>query len=152
MVNRQLFVKVIFGVVLAVLIVSFLNVGISLFYPTPKYSDFCEEQFFARPFNETEPNQEEITKQRECNDKFTEANEKRGRIVFFVLAPIGLILLITGTLVSSNLTIQIMLMGSGFASIVSGIIRNLEDKLSVFITIGILIIIGIVFTIKKLKD
>ena len=151
MAKKPLFVKVVFGIVLAALIVSFLNVGISLFYERPEYSDFCEEQFFARPFNETEPNQEEITKQRECQENFNEADKRYNRVVFFILAPIGLILLIAGTFVS-GLTIQIMLMGSGFLNVVIGIVRNIESKLEIFIAIGILIVIGIVFVIKKLND
>ena len=151
MAKKPLFVKVVFGIVLAALIVSFLNVGISLFYERPEYSDFCEEQFFARPFNETEPNQEEITKQRECQENFNDADKRYNRVVFFILAPIGLILLIAGTFVS-GLTIQIMLMGSGFLNVVIGIVRNIESKLEIFIAIGILIVIGIVFVIKKLND
>ena len=149
--NRNLFVKVIFGIVLAVLVVSFLNVGISLFYERPEYNDFCEEPFpcITTPKEVTE---EENQKARECYDQFNEATKKHDRFVFFILAPIGLILLIVGTRMNKNLTLQIMSMGAGFASVVSGIVRNIQDKLSVFITIGILIIIGILFTLKKLKD
>ena len=151
MIKSDLFVKVIFGIVLAILIVSFLNVGISLFYERPEYTAFCEEQFFARPLNETEPNREEITKQRGCQENFNDANKKYDRIIFFILAPVGLMLLIAGTFISS-LTIQIMLMGSGFLNVVIGIVRNIESRLEIFITIGILIVIGIIFVMKKLND
>jgi hypothetical protein len=44
-----------------------------------------------------------------------------------------------------------MLMGSGFINVVIAIVRNLQEKTSVFIVLGILIIIGILFTIKKLR-
>src|SRR3989344_2430380 len=145
MIKNKLFVKIIFGIVLAVLIVSFLNVGISLFYPEPKYNDYCD--IYPRAITAETPDEEveEINKeQKRCNDEFETVNNKYNRIVFFILAPIGFALLIIGTFIT-NLTIQIMLMGSGFINIVMAIMRNIQDKISIFVAIGMLIVIGIIF-------
>ena len=148
--KHKIFVQILFGIVLGILVASFTNVGISLIYKEPEYSDFCEESFIARPIDQ-EQSQEGIDKQRVCNEEYQKTRDMYNRVVFLILAPIGLILLILGT-TQYNLVIQIMLMGSGFLNTIIGILRNLNDKLSVFITIGILIVIGVLFTLKKLKD
>ena len=36
-----LWVRIVFGFFLAILLTSFVNVGIALFYEEPKYEDFC---------------------------------------------------------------------------------------------------------------
>jgi hypothetical protein len=149
MLNQKTVVKAIFGIVLAILVVSFINVGISLFYPSPKYEDYCQPYIPERlPVENKTFNQPEADKL--CYQNFDEAQNKYNRTIFLILAPIGLLLLIIGTLIP-NLTLQIMLMGSGFINVVIAIVRNLQEKTSVFIVLGILIIIGILFTIKKLR-
>ena len=152
MLNQKTVVKAIFGVVLAILVVSFINVGISLFYPAPKYEDHCQPYIPERlPVLENQTfNQEQYEKNNLCGESFNEAQNKYNRTIFLILAPIGLLLLIIGTLIP-NVTLQIMLMGSGFINVVIAIVRNLQEKTSVFIVLGILIIIGILFTIKKLR-
>lgn len=152
MAKTQLFVKIVFGVVLAILITSFVNVGISLFYPEPEYDDFCD--IYPRPITDETPEEkvEELNReQKKCSDEFEADNKKYGRTVFFILAPSGILLLIIGAFVST-LTLQIMLMGAGFLNVVIGIMRNIQDKPSVFITIGILIVILVLFVLKKLRD
>jgi len=154
MVKNKLFVKIIFGIILAILITSFLNVGISLFYEKPEFTDFCDEDIFApRPVNGEfeEPTQEELDEQEACREEYEEARDNHSRIVFFILAPTGLIMLIIGIFLS-QITLQIMLMGAGFFNLIISIFRNIDDKISVFITIGVIIIIGIFFVFKKLKD
>ncbi len=150
--NAPLFVKIVFGVVLAILITSFVNVGISLFYPEPKYDDFCDAYPRAITADTSGEKVEEINReQKKCGDEFESANKRHGRTVFFILAPSGILLLIIGAF-TANLTLQIMLMGAGFLNVVIGIMRNIQDKPSVFITIGILIAILILFVLKKMRD
>ena len=146
--KSSLFVKILFGIVLAVLITSFLNIGLSLIYKTPNYEDYCQE---IRPLKLDEQiSIEQQEEQKKCSDDFNQAMQSRNKKVFFILAPIGFILLIIGTLVK-DLTLQVMLMGSGFLSTLISIFQNMQDKLSIFITIGLLLIVGILYTIKKLR-
>ena len=146
--KSKLFVQILFGIVLAILITSFLNIGLSLIYEQPKYESYCQE---IRPLKIGEEfAQEQQQEQKRCSDDYQKALQSRNQNIFFILAPIGFILLIIGTLVSDT-TLQVMLMGSGFLSTLISIFQNIQDKLSVFITIGLLLIIGILYTIKKLK-
>ncbi|MEK6884837.1 MAG: hypothetical protein AABY22_34715, partial [Nanoarchaeota archaeon] len=103
--------------------------------------------------------QQELDNQKNCFDEFNnkqkeyDRNQKEyDRNVFLILASLGLVLLIIGSLLSKNLTLQITLMAGGAINTVIGIFRNLQDKLSVFIALGILIIIGGIFVYKKLRD
>ena len=146
--KSSLFVKILFGIVLAVLITSFLNIGLSLIYKTPNYEDYCRE---IRPLKLDEQiSIDQQEEQKKCSDDFNQAMQSRNKKVFFILDPIGFILLIIGTLVK-DLTLQVMLMGSGFLSTLISIFQNMQDKLSIFITIGLLLIVGILYTIKKLR-
>mgnify|MGYP001558224242 CR=1 FL=1 len=63
--SQRLFVKILFGIVLGILVVSFLNIGISLFYPEPKYEDYCTPQIY-KP--ESEP--ERMQKDFECSKSY----------------------------------------------------------------------------------
>ena len=146
---KNIFVKVIFGLVLAILIVAFVNIGFSLINPSPKYTDYCDEPRPVLPSEQV--TKEEQQNLKECADQFEQAMSERNKTLFFIIAPIGFILLVIGTFMK-DLVMQIMLMLSGFINTLSAIIQNDQDKVSIFITIALLLVIGILFVRKKLKD
>jgi len=150
MAKNKVFVKILFGIILGILIVSFMNVGISLFLTAPEFSDFCDDPV-PRPAAIEGNMPVSVDDGKECRDAYDEARSDHSKIVFYILAPLGLILLMVGVFLS-NLTMQIALMGAGGINMIVAIMRNLEDKLFVFITIGILIVIAIYFVFKKLRD
>src|SRR3989344_4895922 len=76
-----------------------------------------------------------------CND----------RNAFFVLAIFGFALLIGGLFVN-QFTLQVVFLFSGALNVISGVMRNLHDKLFVFIALGLLIAIGIYIIIKMVED
>jgi len=146
----KLFVKILFGVVLAALIVAFFNVGISLFYSSPKYENYCSLDVRAVEDPSGKLTKEQLTQQDKCSKDFDNAYQDYNRMKMFILTPIGLVLLIFGSF-TKKLIMQIMLMVSGFINTVIPLFES-RDKISVFVTIAILLVIGILFVLKKFRD
>ena len=75
--KSSLFVKILFGIVLAVLITSFLNIGLSLIYKTPNYEDYCRE---IRPLKLDEQiSIDQQEEQKKCSDDFNQAMQSRNK-------------------------------------------------------------------------
>ena len=141
------FQKIIFGLMLGILITSFFNVGISLFMDEPEYRDYCNEREMAMPIDD----QFKPAGSRDCEKKYNEVLGFYDRNAFFVLAIFGFALLIGGLFVN-QFTLQVVFLFSGALNVISGVMRNLHDKLFVFIALGLLIAIGIYIIIKMVED
>lgn len=158
--------SVLISIILTIIIVSVINVGISLFLSEPKYSDFCNDSKF---YYQNNPNiTQKLCEDNDgiwhdysyCNDKYCvdlaeegycdfyskcqgrydDALKPYNQNRFYILAVIGFVLLLIGLFAIENL-IQITGLATGGILVFEGIVMNLENKLIVFISLLLILVI-----------
>ncbi len=176
MVNK-LGLSIIISIILTIIIVSTVNVGVSLFLNEPEYDKYCN-------YTKTQPleNQDNLTREvceinngtwtpqnmqcvkapcpqgycdyyAKCSQEFNNAQKPYNQQKFYIFAILGFILLLIGLFVKENL-IQITGLATGAILVFEGIVTNLENKAAVFTTlIFILIIFGVLaYRVIKRKN
>lgn len=176
MVNK-LGLSIILSIILTIIIVSTVNVGVSLFLNEPEYDKFCNmtksfpidtyeniTKDTCEQYNGTwYPQPVQCVKApcpqgycdyyAKCSQAFNEALKPYNQNKFYIFAGLGFILLLIGLFITENL-IQITGLATGIILVFEGIVQNWQDKRIVFIALlGILIIFGILAyrVIKKKK-
>ncbi|MGV8152446.1 MAG: hypothetical protein ACP5OG_05170 [Candidatus Nanoarchaeia archaeon] len=166
MVNK-LFLTIIVSIILTAIIISLVNVGMSLFLPSPNWDDYCGAM---RPVYIDEANMtseictanggEWITKDikcfttpcpqgycdyySKCQKEYDNALKPYNQIRYYIFAGIGFILLLIGLFAIENM-IQLTGLATGGILVLQGIVMNFQNKLIVFISlILILIIFGLI--------
>lgn len=90
---------------------------------------------------------------KDCNDcqkRFDDNMKEYNRVVFFVFAAIGFILIAAGLFVAP-LLLQIALLPSGAILVIESAMRNFDSKLLVIIVFALLIVAAIYLALKKLR-
>jgi len=168
MINKTV-LSVIVSVILTILIVSIVNVGLSIFFEAPNYEDFCGSyrQPYAVPLNnnksetlvcsvdnktcddgtvlsrdpqmgcEFPPCSSEF---QTCQDEYDNAMESYNQVRYYVFAIIGFALLLTGLFIGFSM-IQLTGLFSGGILLLEGIIFNFENKIIVFISLLIILVV-----------
>jgi hypothetical protein len=132
----------ILGIALAGMIAGFVNLGIEVFYPSPKYEAYCTPEVVEK-LPDVYPKQCDV----EYQDAINAYNEK----VFWVLAPVGFVLVLVGIFYASLLINLIGVFGGSFL-VIESILRNLNNKVIAFITLGLIIILIGYFAFKRFKE
>lgn len=133
----------ILGIFLAAMIAGFVNLGIEVFYPSPKYEAFCTPEFVSQEPCDYYPKQ--------CDLDYQQAIQGYSEDIFWVLAPIGFILVVIG-IYYRNLLVNLAGIFGGSFLVIESIIRNLNNKITAFITLGFIIILIAYFAYTKTKD
>jgi len=136
------------SIVMTIILVALVNVGTSIFIEAPKYEDYCKPVAV-----ESKTDVENQAYWDSCNKAYEDAMKPYNQIRFYIFAPIGFILLLAGLLVSDNL-IRITGLATGAILLVEGVAENFQDKIAVFVTLLVIIVIfGILAwrIIKKMK-
>ncbi|MFA7707494.1 MAG: hypothetical protein WCX73_00935 [Candidatus Pacearchaeota archaeon] len=167
MANR-LALTIIVSIILTAIIISLVNVGTSLFLPTPEYNDYCGKIITPQLSQNQEITQElcESTNgtwnsqdikcittpcpqgycdfYTKCQNEYESAMKPYNQIRYYIFAGIGFILLLIGLFALENM-IQLTGLATGGILVVQGIIMNFQNKTIVFISlILILIIFGVI--------
>lgn len=129
----------ILGIFLAGMIAGFVNLGIEVFYPSPKYEAFCTPEI-VKDLPNVYPKQ--------CDIDFKNAMREYFQMSFWVLAPIGFILVIIG-IFSKSLLINLIGVFGGSFLVIQSVISNLNNKVTAFITLGFIIVLIGYFAFKK---
>ena len=147
---------VILGIAIMILIIFVVVYGISVFYPSVNYDNYCPEGRFPVPiektneticpavcvllyeikagecvFNEcgsgcgadgittfdTLQQCEIVASGKTCYGEYENAMEIRSRIIFFIVLPLGIVLLVLGGLLFGTEAVGIGLMGGGIGTI-----------------------------------
>ena len=146
------FKHVLLAVAIAIVFVFFVGVGISSFYNTPDYEDYCEDKYYeGHPERINDPEKcpymeaddalkKECRKKGDirpkygksgcvesfycetCHREFEEENERYNRVVFIVATILGLIALISGIALKVP-SVSSGLMGGGILTILYGTMR-----------------------------
>jgi len=132
----------ILGIFLAAMIAGFVNLGVEVFYPSPKYETYCTPEI-VKEAGDYYPKQ--------CDLDFQDAMSAYNQKIFWVLAPIGFILVIIG-IFYGNLLINLIGTFGGSFLVIESIIKNLNNKIIAFITLGLIIILIGYFAFKKFKE
>jgi hypothetical protein len=163
MVNK-LGLSIILSIILTIIIVSTVNVGVSLFLNEPEYDKFCNttktyaiETYDNITKEVCENNNGTWTPQNiqcikapcpqgycdfysKCNQAYSDAQKPYNQQKFYIFAVLGFILLLTGLFMSENL-IQITGLATGAILVFEGIVQNLENKAAVFTSLVLILII-----------
>ena len=129
----------ILGIFLAGMIAGFVNLGIEVFYPSPKYETFCTPEI-VKDLPNVYPKQ--------CDIDFQNAMREYHQMSFWVLAPIGFILVILG-IFSKSLLINLIGVFGGSFLVIQSVLNNLNNKVIAFFTLGLIIILIGYFAFKK---
>lgn len=132
----------ILGIFLAAMIAGFVNLGIEVFHPSPEYETYCTPET-VKNLTDVYPKQCDI----DYRDEITNYNQS----IFWILAPIGFILILLG-IFYENLLINLMGIFGGSFLVIESIIRNLNSKITAFITLGCIIALIGYFAYKKSKE
>ena len=137
----------ILGLFLAAMIAGFVNLGVEVFYPSPKYETYCTPEVVAEEMagkgGDYYPKQ--------CDLDYEAAMKVYNQNIFWVLAPIGFILVIVGIYYGSLLITLPGVFGGSFL-VIESILRNLNNKIIAFITLGLIILLIGYFAFKKYKE
>jgi len=171
MAKQNFIITALVTLILTVVIVSIVNVGMSLFYERPEYSDFCGEIKFLDIIEDREQCEsiggkwdpesvrpvgirdgETMTlgycdRDFTCRQEYEEEEKAYNQVRFYVFVSIGLVLALIGLFVTIPLVQYISLL-SGLILIGEGIVFNFQNKIAVFITL-IVVLILIIFAVWK---
>lgn len=132
----------ILGLFLAGMIAGFVNLGIEVFYPSPVFEEYCTPER-VEELPDVYP--------RQCDVEYRNAVTEHNQVSFWVLAPIGFILVIVGMFSASLLLNLVGVFGGSFL-VIQSIISNLNNKVTAFVTLGFIIILIGYFAYKKSKE
>jgi ABC-type uncharacterized transport system fused permease/ATPase subunit len=166
MVNK-LGLSILISIILTIILVSTVNVGVSLFLNEPEYDKYCNNSK-SIPIETYDNVTREVCEQyngtwtpqpvqcikapcpqgycdyyAKCQQDYSNALKPYNQKRFYIFAGLGFILLLLGLFISENL-IQITGLSTGGILVFEGIVQSWQDKKIVFIALlGILIIFGI---------
>jgi hypothetical protein len=133
--------EIILGIAVMILTIFVVVYGVSIFYPIVKYNDYCEEFKSAQIIDTFEECEkvggnwifyEDIKpvegrdingfceRNYSCNEEYKEAQEDRSKMIFFIVLPLGILLLILGGFLFGLESVGAGLMGGGIGSILYG--------------------------------
>ena len=157
--KRKTALKIVMAVFITAVLIAFVNLAIEWAYPRPELDQmtYTNETLCIASGSEwlsTAP------KPADPDDTVAENNyyycDTQGydsdynRNVFFILAFLGVALVVFGVL-TSDLLMQILGVASGFILILEGVMRNLSDKFLVLVALAFVIMVGLYLGVKKLR-
>lgn len=176
--GHKIALSVLSSIILTIIIVSIVNVGLSIFLESPDYSDYCDRNieplfkervanvpqvcaledvkvcndgssFLRQPHLNCEfPSCPEENK--ECQQNYEAAQKTFNQIRYYVFALLGLTLLLTG-IFSTVHTIQYTGLAAGGILLLEGIVTNFQNKILVFVSLIIILIIFGFLVLKKIE-
>jgi len=164
---NKISLSILISIILTVILVSLVNVGLSLFWETPEYNDYCD---IERP-QQLDKNADmqdgvctedvklcsdgsSVSRQpylncefpvcdneyKECEEDYDEARDNFNQKRFYVFALIGFTFLLIG-LFNKEILIQITGLASGGILVFQGIVTNFENKIVTFVALLLILII-----------
>lgn len=161
---NKITLTIIVSIILTIILVSLVNLGLSIFLEDPEYEDFCgyigaepitqngivvcAEDTKECPDGRTIPREPTLgcefppcsEKFTTCQEEFKEAQKPYNQIKYYILAGIGFILLMTG-IFSREMMVQLTGLITGGILVTEGIVINFENKVVVFISLLLILII-----------
>lgn len=179
-ISTEHFKQVAMTIIIAVLSALFVGLLVDAVYESPKYENYCVEPFYPATPKVSEGTICDYTQSIEekdcykrggsprfdydskgcqifnecdyCGKEFEEANKEYNRNVFFIVAPVGLVMIILGVFYSVGFIGSGFMFG-GILSVAYGTIRYFSDmsKIMRVIVIFIELVIVVWLGLKKLR-
>jgi hypothetical protein len=163
---NKIALSILISIILTVIIVSLVNVGLSIFIERPDYNDYCGEFKTQEVIDSQEsceaiggkwnPEGKSYSNDRlvdepamingycdrdfECREELEEAEDDYDQIRYYVFALVGFTLLLVG-LFSKEILIQITGLASGGILVFEGIVTNFDNKIVTFISLLLIFIV-----------
>ncbi|MEM3075084.1 MAG: hypothetical protein QW727_04045 [Candidatus Pacearchaeota archaeon] len=148
-------IQIIFGILMAILLVVGTNLGISAFFPEPIYDKFCPsniQPYIDKINSPPEFNQTAQNLLEQCNTNFNKAVSKYKNQIFYFFVIIGVLFALLGLYISKdNFIWQIIFTAGGIILIIEAVIQNYQAKIPSFFAIVFAFVILSIFISKKLK-
>jgi hypothetical protein len=165
--------NVVIGIAIILLTIFVAVYGISTFYSSPEYEDFCGEFKTAEVINDSERCEEIGGKWNDyesarpieldakgycdrdfiCREEYDKAREVYSRNLFLITLPLGIAIIILGTLMFSLESVGAGLMGGGVGIILWGVVgfwRFADDWLKFLLSlVGLIVLIGLAYYFNK---
>ena len=143
MVSKKISIIVIMSIILTIILVSAINIGVSIFLESPEFEDFTTgTQVCADGLERCRPEYD--------NEDYNQARNNYNQIRFYIFVGVGLFLLIIGLFTPEIIT-RIVGLLSGGVLIAQGIVFNLQNKIAVFTTLIIVLFIAGFFTVRVIR-
>lgn len=170
--NKNLVLTWIIGIFLGLALLGLINLGIYAFFSSPKYETYCPQkqqpailtqqdcennngywQFynFDRPMVEGKIVEGYCDVDYYCRQDYESALKDYNKIVFYILAFLGFMLLLIAIFYKVFL-VQLTTLFGGAGIVIEAIVRNFNDTKLAFFTLLLLIIIISYFAYKKFKE
>jgi hypothetical protein len=175
--GHKIALSVLSSIILTIIIVALVNVGLSIFLESPGYSNYCGE-FKTQEIIDTQTRCQEVGGQWnpegktypsraempeapeaidgycdrdfECRQELEEAEKSYNQIRYYIFAILGLTLLLTG-IFSIIHTVQYTGLATGGILLLEGIVTNLENKILVFVSLLIILVIFGFLVLRKIE-
>ena len=166
---------IILGIAVMILTIFVVVYGISVFYPSVNYEDYCGE-FKTQEIIETQERCVEIggewtaenircvttpcpqgfcDRDFTCRENYEDAQESRSRMIFFIALPLGILLLVLGSFLFGLEAVGAGLMGGGIGTILygaGGYWRYSTDVLRFVLSLlGLAVVIYLAYWFNKKK-
>jgi len=165
--------KVILSIAIAIVLVSFIGIGVNVFLEDPQWDDYCYSydkysrmelnsqesceavngtwEPYDRPLNQEDAPEGYCDAQATCREQYEEANEKHSKNVFVIEVVLGLLIVIASLFLKS--AISPGLMGGGVLTLFMGIVQYWSYSTDVirFVILGLVLVVLLWVGIKKLK-
>ncbi len=137
------FLRVIYVVAIAVLLILFVSIGVEAFYPAPPYPDYPER---LPAYNSTEYEEWE-QEWMEVQEEFWQEEAIHDKNVFFIVLPLGVLFAVGGTFIRRRLGIfgaGLILGGLGtmLYAITPGGLDNKLRFVGVAVALAVLVFVG----------
>lgn len=137
---------ILISIIMTIVLVSLVNVGFAIFLERPDLNDFCED-VVCLDGNDGIRSPCPL----DCNKEgFDEALKSFNQLKFYIFAGIGFVLLVIGLFIP-NLTLLIIALASGGILVGEGIVFNLQNKILVFISLALILLIGGFLAVRKIR-
>ena len=172
--GHKIALSVLSSIILTIIIVSLVNVGLSIFLESPDYSKYCV--YKTQEIIETQTRCEEVGGQWNsegvtyiekspgasapitgycdrdftCRKGYEEAQKSYNQIRYYIFAIFGLALLLAG-IYSIIHTVQYTGLATGGILLLEGIVTNLENKMLVFVSLLLILAVFGFLVLKKIE-
>ncbi len=157
---KNLVLTVAISIILSVFIISLVNVGLSIILERPEFQDYCGEHSYVKL--EDNITKEICTEQggkwengycdyyAECSREYDSALASNNQARYYVLAGVGFLLLLFG-LFSKDAMFQVTGLLSGTILVIEGLFSNLQNKVIVFFSILVMLVVFGILARKIIK-
>lgn len=149
--TKNILLTIAVSIIMTIVIVALVNVGLSILQEEPRYEFYCNSTMYKVAPADEVANQKYNAEMNACNAQLDSAMKQYNQTRFYVFGIVGVILVMIGLFIASPI-IRWTTLISGAILLIEGVVLNFANKITVFISLLIILIlisIGVWRVIKK---